>query len=171
MDASRGDRPRWNRGAGEGEGVLQKVRAGRMRREINRSIIARNGPDENPACLIRQDDRPEARERGAPAVSRALRPLSRRRAARNLRSRPAFGLVLSMGRTGVVMGFAKGDRVVWEEGRGVVRGSYGAEEDGARGSGPGARLDPLHRILRDDGQSVLRFASELTREDSVVPEA
>jgi hypothetical protein len=50
-----GDRVRWRWGAGEGEGVVREVRRERMEREIDGSTIARNGTDENPACLIEQE--------------------------------------------------------------------------------------------------------------------
>ena len=58
--------------------------------------------------------------------------------------------------------YQQGARVTWAEGRGVVAGVVGATPAAET---PGAPAhDPLYRLLRDDGETLLRFESELDRE-------
>ena len=56
--------------------------------------------------------------------------------------------------------YQQGARVLWTGGSGVVAGVVGSTP---ATEAPGAPAhDPLYRLIRDDGETLLRFESELS---------
>lgn len=52
----KGESVAWNWGNGEGEGRIAEVHKDRVEKTINGSVQTRNGSEDCPAYLIKQDD-------------------------------------------------------------------------------------------------------------------
>ncbi|MDL5155096.1 DUF2945 domain-containing protein [Actinomycetospora termitidis] len=53
---SKGDHVKWNWGNGEGEAEVAEVHTERVERQIDGKKQTRNGTDDNPAYVLKQDD-------------------------------------------------------------------------------------------------------------------
>lgn len=53
---SKGDQVKWNWGNGEGEAQVDEVHTERVERQIDGKKQTRNGTEDNPAYVLKQDD-------------------------------------------------------------------------------------------------------------------
>ena len=56
MAYSKGDRVKWNWGAGSAEGTVQAIYEERVEKDIKGTTVTRSADADNPAYLIQQDD-------------------------------------------------------------------------------------------------------------------
>ena len=62
---SKGDEVKWNWGNGEGTGKVEERFERRVQRTLNGSKVVKNGTEDNPAYLIKQDDGDEVLKEGS----------------------------------------------------------------------------------------------------------